>query len=108
MLRFESDDVVFLSREIIFAAAGVLLEVSIFLDIPFQQELGSEARQVAKDVSVAQEARIDIFEQIESFFDAWRLIRDLSKRHDNGHRGEDDGQGTEPPGYCVEDKQLSF
>ena len=51
----------------IFAGAGVLLEVGIFLGIPLQHKLNSEARQVAKDVNPAQEALIDIFEQIENF-----------------------------------------
>ena len=71
---------VFSPAKVIFAGAGVLLEVGIFLDIPLHHKLDSEARKVAKDVSVAQEARIDIFEQIENFFNAWRPVRGLTKR----------------------------
>ena len=34
----------------------------------FASELDIEARQVVKDVNVAQDALIDIFERIENFF----------------------------------------
>ena len=63
---------------------------------------------MAKDTSPAQEALIDIFEQIENFFNVWRPIRGLTKRRDDGHRREDDGRGTEHSGYCVEDEPVSF
>jgi hypothetical protein len=53
---------------VIFAGAGVLLQVCIFLDISLATELDTEVPQAAKDVSAAQEALIDIFERIENFF----------------------------------------
>ena len=43
------------------------LEVGIFLDISLQPELTSGGRQVAKDVSAAQDALINIFEHRELF-----------------------------------------
>ena len=54
--------------KVIFAGAGVLLQVCIFLDVSLQPKLDMEARQAAKDVSAAQDALIDIFERIENFF----------------------------------------
>ena len=52
----------------IFAGAGVLLHVCIFLNVSSQPEIDTESRQAAKDVSAAQDALIDIFERIENFF----------------------------------------
>ena len=51
----------------IFVGAGVLLHVGISIDISVVR-LDSEAPQAVKDVSVAQEALIDIFERVENFF----------------------------------------
>ena len=59
---------VFSPAKVIFAGAGVLLQVCIFLNVSLQPELDMEARQAARDVSAAQEALIDIFERIENFF----------------------------------------
>ena len=53
---------------VIFAGAGVLLRVCIFLNISLQPELDADARQAARDVSEAQDALVDIFERIENFF----------------------------------------
>ena len=58
---------VFSPATVIFVGAGVLLQVSIFIDISVAR-LDSEAPQAVKDVSVAQEALIDIFERVENFF----------------------------------------
>jgi hypothetical protein len=52
---------------VIFAGAGVLLQVCVFLDTSPQPSL-TKAPQAAKDVSAAQEALIDIFERVENFF----------------------------------------
>ena len=52
----------------IFAGAGVLLQVCIFIGVSLHPELDTGARHAAKDVSAAQEALIDIFERIENFF----------------------------------------
>ena len=59
---------VFSPAKVIFAGAGVLLQVCIFLNVSLQPELDTESRQAAKDVSAAQDALIDIFECIEDFF----------------------------------------
>ena len=59
---------VFSPAKVIFAGAGVLLQVRIFLNVSLRPELDMEARQAARDVSAAQEALIDIFERIENFF----------------------------------------
>jgi hypothetical protein len=56
---------------VIFAGAGVLLQVCIlhlFIYVSLQLELDIDAYQAAKDVNVAQKALIDIFECIENFF----------------------------------------
>ena len=58
----------FSPAKVIFAGAGVLLQVCIFLDVTVQPGLTREAPQAANGVISAQEALIDIFERIESFF----------------------------------------
>ena len=52
----------------IFAGAGVLLQVSILLDVSWQLEPDIDSHQAAKDVNAAQDALVDIFERIENFF----------------------------------------
>ena len=59
---------VFSPAKVIFAGAGVLLQVCIFLNASLKLYLNMAARQAAKDVSAAQDALIDIFERIENFF----------------------------------------
>ena len=59
---------VFSPAKVIFAGAGVLLQVCIFLNVSLQHELDTGARQAAKDVSAAHDVLIDIFERIENFF----------------------------------------
>jgi hypothetical protein len=59
---------VFSPAKVIFAGAGVLLQVSILLDVSLQLEPDIDSLQAAKDVNAAQEALIDIFERIENFF----------------------------------------
>ena len=59
---------VFSPAKVIFAGAGVLLQVCIFLNVSLQPELDTESRQAAKDVSAVQDSLIDIFERIENFF----------------------------------------
>jgi hypothetical protein len=53
---------------VIFAGAGVLLQVCISPRHLLATELDPAAPQAAKDVSTAQEALIDIFERVENFF----------------------------------------
>ncbi|KAF8268377.1 hypothetical protein EI94DRAFT_1700270 [Lactarius quietus] len=73
---FRNNDAGVLSQKVIFAGAGVLL-------------------QVAKDVIAAQKALINIFERIENFFKRLRelYLRSI-KRSDNGHY-HDHGCSTE-------------
>ncbi|SRR6266404_9770 len=59
---------IFSPAKVIFAGAGVLLLVRIFLDIVLAIQLDAEAPQAVKGVAAAQEALIDIFERIEYFF----------------------------------------
>jgi hypothetical protein len=59
---------VFSPAKVIFAGAGVLLQVSILLDVSLQLEPDIDSVQAAKDVNAAQEALIDIFERIKNFF----------------------------------------
>ena len=59
---------VFSPAKVIFAGAGVLLQVGNLIADALQPELDTEVCQAAKDVSAAQEALIDIFEQIDNFF----------------------------------------
>ena len=59
---------VFSPAKVIFAGAGVLLQVCSFLNVSLQSEHDTESRQAAKDVSAAQDTLIDIFERIENFF----------------------------------------
>jgi hypothetical protein len=61
---------VFSPAKVIFAGAGVPLQVGILLGVPLDPELqvDSESRQAAKDVSAAQGVLIDTFERIENFF----------------------------------------
>ena len=59
---------VFSPAKVIFAGAGVLLQVCIFLNASLKLYVNMAARQAAKDVSAAQDALIDIFERIENFF----------------------------------------
>ena len=59
---------VFSPAKVIFAGAGVLLQVCIFLNISLHPGLDTEAFQAAKDVTASQDALIDIFERIENFF----------------------------------------
>ena len=59
---------VFSPAKVIFAGAGVLLQVCIFLNASLKLYLNMAARQAAKGVSAAQDALIDIFERIENFF----------------------------------------
>ena len=59
---------VFSPAKVIFAGAGVLLRVCIFLNVSSRPEFDTEACQAAKEVSAAQDVLIDIFERIENFF----------------------------------------
>ena len=52
----------------IFAGAGVLLLVVIILDLAYSDCSDNKATQAAKDVVASQDALVDIFERIESFF----------------------------------------
>ena len=58
---------VFSPATVIFAGAGVLLQVCILHDISSKSSL-TRAPQAAKGVITAQGALIDIFERIENFF----------------------------------------
>ena len=58
---------VFSPAKVIFAGAGVLLQVCLYRRLS-ATELDTEVCQAIKDVSAAQEALIDIFERIENFF----------------------------------------
>jgi len=53
---------------VIFAGAGVLLLVAIVLDLAYSDCSDTKATQAAKDVVASQDALVDIFERIESFF----------------------------------------
>ena len=53
---------------VIFAGAGILLQVSILSRSSLQAKIHIEARQAINDVNAAQEALIDIFECIENCF----------------------------------------
>ncbi|KAH9014711.1 hypothetical protein EDB84DRAFT_1443729 [Lactarius hengduanensis] len=64
----EGVGLVFSPAKVIFAGAGVLLLVAIILDHPCQDRADTEPSQAAKDVVASQDALIDIFERIESFF----------------------------------------
>ncbi|KAH9012107.1 hypothetical protein EDB84DRAFT_1444840 [Lactarius hengduanensis] len=59
---------VFSSAKAIFAGASVLLLVVITLDHPYVDCPDAKRTQVAKDVTASQDALVDIFERIESFF----------------------------------------
>ena len=59
---------VFSPAKVIFAGAGVLLQVRICIADSLQPELDTKICQAAKDVSAAQEALTNIFERIENFF----------------------------------------
>ena len=59
---------IFSPAKVIFAGAGVLLQVCISHDISSKPSLTRSSSQAAKDVNTAQEALIDIFERIENFF----------------------------------------
>ena len=59
---------VFSPAKVIFAGAGVLLQVCIFLNVSLQPGIDTESRQAAKDVDSVQDVLIDIFERIENFF----------------------------------------
>ena len=59
---------VFSPAKVIFAGAGVLLQVCTFINVSLQPEIDTESPQAAKGVSAAQDALIDIFERIENFF----------------------------------------
>jgi hypothetical protein len=59
---------VFSPAKVIFAGAGVLLQVCISTYVSLRLGLDTEVCQAAKDVTAAQEALIDIFERIENFF----------------------------------------
>ena len=52
----------------IFAGAGVLLSVAIILDFTRSDCSDTELTQAAKDVSASQDAIVDIFGRIETFF----------------------------------------
>ena len=60
----------FSPAKVIFASAGVLLQVGIlaYISLSLSFELIWKIRQAVKDVGAAQEALIDIFERIENFF----------------------------------------
>ncbi|KAH9001948.1 hypothetical protein EDB83DRAFT_2324510 [Lactarius deliciosus] len=59
---------VFSPTKVIFAGAGVLLLVDIIPDHAYSDCSDTERTQAAKDVAASQDALIDIFERIESFF----------------------------------------
>ncbi|KAH9166811.1 hypothetical protein EDB89DRAFT_2101116, partial [Lactarius sanguifluus] len=64
----EGVGLVFSPAKVIFAGAGVLLLVVIILDYAYSDCSDTERTQAAKDVAASQDALIDIFERIESFF----------------------------------------
>ncbi|KAH9016025.1 hypothetical protein EDB85DRAFT_2280101 [Lactarius pseudohatsudake] len=64
----EGVGLVFSPAKVIFAGAGVLLLVVIVLDHPYSDCSDTERTQAAKDVAASQDALVDIFERIESFF----------------------------------------
>ncbi|KAH9165971.1 hypothetical protein EDB89DRAFT_1911005 [Lactarius sanguifluus] len=65
----EGVGLVFSPAKVIFAGAGVLLLVSMFLD-PIAIAHGSDipGPQAAKDVKESRDALVDIFERVENFF----------------------------------------
>ncbi|KAH9041225.1 hypothetical protein EDB85DRAFT_2271968, partial [Lactarius pseudohatsudake] len=64
----EGVGLVFSPAKVIFAGAGVLLLVVIVLDHPYSDCSDTQRTQAAKEVAASQDALIDIFERIESFF----------------------------------------
>ncbi|KAH8996589.1 hypothetical protein EDB83DRAFT_2559152, partial [Lactarius deliciosus] len=64
----EGVGLVFSPAKVIFAGAGVLLLVVIVRDHAYSDYSDTERTQAAKDVAASQDALIDIFERIESFF----------------------------------------
>ncbi|KAH9014775.1 hypothetical protein EDB84DRAFT_1443698 [Lactarius hengduanensis] len=64
----EGVGLVFSPAKVIFAGAGVLLLVTIILALAYSNCSDTEPTQAAKDVVASQDALVDIFERIESFF----------------------------------------
>ena len=58
----------FSPANVIFASAGVLLSVTIVLDLPDLDCSDAKSSQTAKDVIASQDALIDIFERVGLFF----------------------------------------
>ncbi|KAH9018277.1 hypothetical protein EDB84DRAFT_1442507 [Lactarius hengduanensis] len=64
----EGVGLVFSPAKVIFAGAGVLLLVAIVPGLPYSERSDAEPTQAARDVVASQDALVDIFERIESFF----------------------------------------
>ena len=67
-LQFNHNGAGFFTRENNLRRCKCSLQVCVFIADALQPELDTEGCQVAKDVSAAQVALVDIFERIENFF----------------------------------------